>query len=30
MNKSIHHSEEICNRLKEKNLLNKMSEYAKG
>lgn len=30
MNKSIHHSEEICNRLKGKNLLDKMSEYAKG
>ena len=29
MNKSIHHSEEICNILKEKNLLDKMSEYAK-
>lgn len=30
MNKSIHQSKEICNRLKEKNLLDKMSEYAKG
>ena len=30
MNKSIHESKEICNRLIENNLMNAISEYALG
>ena len=30
MNKSIHESKEICNRLRENNLIGAISEYALG